>query len=288
MPRGDGGTACRQRRKKRKAENSDSEEEGAIGWLHDETMGDLIKASPLTGAKGTTEDCAQHTDFGALDLTAGAKSVSNKAAKKKRRREKMKNDNTNKKKGTTSSTSSAKLRLFCNHTFAISTLDTGLAHSDPSDSYNNQKSKLTNFGAVVVDTVSKKVTFLLARKSAVMKSTQKVRKAVKRGLRIVDIDGWVDLCVETGSVVKNIPEEMDFTALAAEVAERRDAEKKKQDDAVTDLDEAEIDPNAEGWSEPIALDCCCVCHENNPVGTVTDCPWCKDCNINRHISTKKK
>ena len=31
----------------------------------------------------------------------------------------------------------------------------------------------------------------------------------------------------------------------------------------------------EGWSKPISLDCCCVCHETDR----DDCPWCVDCNV---------
>ena len=37
-----------------------------------------------------------------------------------------------------------------------------------------------------------------------------------------------------------------------------------------------VDPDA-GWSEPISLDCCCVCHETGR----TDCEWCLDCNVTR-------
>ena len=28
-----------------------------------------------------------------------------------------------------------------------------------------------------------------------------------------------------------------------------------------------------GWTEPVSLGCCCVCHENGDV----DCPWCVEC-----------
>ena len=49
---------------------------------------------------------------------------------------------------------------------------------------------------------------------------------------------------------------------------------------VRDIDGNLVDPDAEGWSEPVQLDCCCVCHENNPPNTITDCEWCKTCNIN--------
>ena len=33
------------------------------------------------------------------------------------------------------------------------------------------------------------------------------------------------------------------------------------------------DANA-GWTEPVSIGCCCVCHEN---GTTNDCTWCVDC-----------
>ena len=36
------------------------------------------------------------------------------------------------------------------------------------------------------------------------------------------------------------------------------------------------DENNAGWSSPVQLDCCCVCHENGD----DNCHWCTECNIN--------
>ena len=137
---------------------------------------------------------------------------------------------------------------------------------------------------------------LLARRTAVERGTQKVRKAVKRGVEIVDIDEFVKGCVERGKVYSEVPGDMNLTERAREVAESKKKEKEVGDNdngdhnlsnedsknafLVRDIDGNLVDPDAEGWSEPVQLDCCCVCHENNPPNTITDCEWCKTCNIN--------
>jgi len=41
------------------------------------------------------------------------------------------------------------------------------------------------------------------------------------------------------------------------------------------------DPDDAGWSEPVSLDCCCVCHD-----TARDCDWCLDCNVTLALKSK--
>ena len=67
----------------------------------------------------------------------------------------------------TSTSPKPKSNLFKGKTFTITTISNGLQHENPEDSYLSQKAKLISLGANVIETVSKSLDFLLARKSAV-------------------------------------------------------------------------------------------------------------------------
>ena len=41
-----------------------------------------------------------------------------------------------------------------------------------------------------------------------------------------------------------------------------------------DDDETNVPDDNAGWTDPVSIGCCCVCHEN---GTTKYCPWCVDC-----------
>lgn len=100
--------------------------------------------------------------------------------------------------------------------------------------------------------------------TALENRTQRVRKAAKKGCILVDVE-WVRRCGEEGRRVE------------VEGYERNLAEKEVVTVAVEEDggEGEEIDPDA-GWSEPIALGCCCVCHD-----TGRDCEWCLDCDVTR-------
>lgn len=132
------------------------------------------------------------------------------------------------------------------------------------------KQLLQSLGATISPQVHKRVNYLISTDSAVQNLTQRVRQAIKRKVDVVDV-AWVKECREKGRRV-----EVD-NYLCNELVECLVAEKEKRDRGskkiCTSIDVVQID--GAGWSTPVHLDCCCVCHENGD----DDCPWCTDCNI---------
>jgi len=78
----------------------------------------------------------------------------------------------------TSTSPKPKSNLFKGKTFTITTISNGLQHENPEDSYLSQKAKLISLGANVIETVSKSLDFLLARKSAVEVSERILRASL--------------------------------------------------------------------------------------------------------------
>ena len=141
---------------------------------------------------------------------------------------------------------------------------------DPYQNYKMLKQLLQSLGATISPQVHKRVNYLISTDSAVQNLTQRVRQAIKRNVDVVDV-AWVKECREKGRRV-----EVD-NYLCNELVECLVAEKEKRDRGskkiCTSIDVVQID--GAGWSTPVHLDCCCVCHENGD----DDCPWCTDCNI---------
>ncbi|KAL7467208.1 hypothetical protein ACHAXS_007456 [Conticribra weissflogii] len=167
--------------------------------------------------------------------------------------------------------------------------------------------------------VHKRIHCLIATTPAIRNLTQRVRQAHKRNVDIVHVD-WVRECLECGKrldyrcgnggvnggereghlwndrVGELIREKEELKNLEAEDRKTKKSQKNDERESLDrepkchgnydDLAEEVIvmegndDDNA-GWSTPIQLDCCCVCHENGD----DNCPWCLDCNIN---ATKEK
>jgi len=126
-------------------------------------------------------------------------------------------------------------------------------------------------------------TKVRCNKSAVLQCTQRVRKAIKFGVDIINVE-WLHQCLETGKRVDYTP--FLLTELAATAAARHNNQQDKGgSDKKKDSNDEDIvvDPDA-GWTEAVSLDCCCVCHENGDL----NCPWCKTCNITlaRQISSR--
>mmetsp|Transcript_25602 Transcript_25602/g.49184 ORF Transcript_25602/g.49184 Transcript_25602/m.49184 type:complete len:445 (+) Transcript_25602:105-1439(+) len=157
--------------------------------------------------------------------------------------------------------------------------------------------------------IHKRIHCLIATTPAIRNLTQRVRQAYKRNVDIVHVD-WVRDCLECGKrldyrggngseegylwndrVGEFIREKEELKKTEEEENKRKQPQKKYEKEALDhsgkchrnydDLAEEVIvmegndDDNA-GWSTPIQLDCCCVCHENGD----DNCPWCVDCNIN--------
>lgn len=134
--------------------------------------------------------------------------------------------------------------------------------------------------------VHKKVFGVICNESAVSQLTQRVRKAIKKKhCLLIDVK-WIKQCQEQNCRIDH------KNYLLTELAEKTIENKSKS---------AEVKPRSEiichecndddvlllqtdiGWSEPVSLDCCCVCHETNR----DDCKWCEDCNVTLALKTAK-
>ena len=153
---------------------------------------------------------------------------------------------------------------------AVSTLDVkGKAHTDAQSSYKAISDLCRSLGASVTGQVHSRVTCLICNRSAVRHATQRVRKALKKNIPLVDVT-WVRRCHEEGKRIAY--NEYCLNELAINVLESRTIDVDTADDA---LALHEIPESA--WSEPTSLGCCCVCHENGD----DKCPWCLECDVNK-------
>jgi len=161
---------------------------------------------------------------------------------------------------------------------SISTLEErGKTHEH---SYKTVRDLAQNLGATVTTQVHKRVRYVVCTPSAIHHATQRVRKAVKRKIALVDV-AWLLQCCEDGAVVDVAQYRVD----AAAVSDKTSNDVAAVDGNVTNgnsngnCDDDDVVPQLEmivedaGWTEAQSLGCCCVCHEN---GTTDACPWCRD------------
>jgi hypothetical protein len=148
---------------------------------------------------------------------------------------------------------------------AVSTTKNKVDGDQHARSYQNVCAKCQNLGATISSQVSKKVTALIASEDAIQQATQRVRKAGKKAKPILSI-AWLEECEKEGRKLEF--GEYSLTDRAKTAIQNYDGNKQVAD---ADGPVVEEDPNA-GWSEPVSLGCCCVCHE---MGTTQDCEWCK-------------
>lgn len=179
-------------------------------------------------------------------------------------------------------------------TLAVTTLDkkrTGRdgdnrnddASCPPSSSYKQTIDTCKECGATITRQVHKRVNALIVGDAAVQNATQRVRKAIKLCIPIVDA-GWIRACADSGTRVDWAEYLRDDEAKEAAEAKKAASAAAAADTASADgcdvkFDISAADANAaSGWSEPVELDCCCVCHENGDL----ECPWCtgeEECNL---------
>jgi hypothetical protein len=113
-----------------------------------------------------------------------------------------------------------------------------------------------------------------------------IRKAQKQNKPLVSVE-WLEACRKQGQKVDTESYRLESFAkkdLASPSRRKFDTDEhdggKNKDDEDDDDDDDDdddqviSDANA-GWTVPISIGCCCVCHEN---GTTKDCTWCMDCN----------
>ena len=150
---------------------------------------------------------------------------------------------------------------------AVSTLDVrGKSHTDSESSYKAIADLCQSLGASVTGQLHRRVSCLVCNPTAVNNATQRVRKAVKKNVPLVDVE-WIRQCREQEKCVDLEPFRLDNVAV--QVIESRPVE--SSDAVYTTPNEDELPASV--WSEPASLGCCCVCHENGDA----NCPWCTGC-----------
>lgn len=196
------------------------------------------------------------------------KSSQSNSKSPKRNSDTQKNPNPNKKRKRTSKPLNGMV-------VAVSTLDVkGQSHSDSQSSYKAVADQCQKLGASVTGQLHRRVSCLVCNETAVKNSTQRVRKAVKKKVPLVDV-AWIHKCRDEEELVDMDPFRLDD--LATTVVESRKEKASTVEVEVTDAS-AEVDGvPASAWTEPESLGCCCVCHENGD----DNCPWCPDCNAKR-------
>jgi hypothetical protein len=195
---------------------------------------------------------------------------------KSKRKRQRKNDNGNA-KNSKNDTTKIKLPLV-GLTLAISTLDVkGQEHENRDLSYKSISKLCVELGAKVAAQVHKKVSALICTTTSLQNATQRVRKAVKHDIPLVDVT-WLYECqkdkTDTGLQVSFQDYLLD-KSLVREIP--------KQGGGGMNPDYEEIPDK--GWTEAEDLGCCCVCHEN---GSGDVCPWCTDCTTNTAAARAKK
>jgi len=226
--------------------------------------------------------------------------------KKKKNRKRKRNHNISANTDTTTKNgktiSACNKQLFNGLILAISTLESKQTNTTSSSAttintssiMNNKtlKQTLKSHGATISPQVHKKVHYLIATDSAIQNLTQRVRQAYKRNVDIVNVN-WIDECIKKNTTKKCSRVDVEIylcNELVETLIDEKEREKKKQnsnreDDGNTSDIPAE---DTNGWSTPIELDCCCVCHENGD----DNCPWCtgpeNTCNLTLARLAKKQ
>jgi len=131
-------------------------------------------------------------------------------------------------------------------------------------SYQTVADQCLALGATVSNQVHKKVVCVICSSAAVQQGTQRVRKAYKKGIPIVNV-AWLNAC-------KKQAQRLDFDEYIASYNPPAAA---SPDENNVEFVEGKKNcvPNA-GWTKAISYGCSCVCHENGD----KNCLWCHDCN----------
>jgi len=157
-----------------------------------------------------------------------------------------------------------------------------------ADNYKGISELCRRLGARTTGQVHRKVDCVLASKTAVDGDTQRVRKARKKGVPVVDIE-WLRN-FDGGATTTYIP--FDAYVIAADdkkptasiIASNQTNLKQCATSeaaaaaAAAAASAVPVPSEIAGWSEAVDLGCCCVCHESGaPIED--DCPWCVECSV---------
>lgn len=212
--------------------------------------------------------------------------------KRKRTSEEKSNKRSKKATNSLNNSTSKNVKYLNGLTLAVSTQESSSLPNDASNtslsSYKDVSALIQSLGGIVTAQVHNRVFGVICNRSSVVQNTQRVRKAVKKGLGLIDVE-WLHACQMEKKRVDHTPYLLnDFFKMESE--RNKDLKNTKQHVAFGDPTEEELFliNNDVGWSEPVDLDCCCVCHDDNR----DDCKWCceegKECNKileNRKIIT---
>ena len=199
-------------------------------------------------------------------------SPSHKRRNKRKRKNPSSSATTSKCVGSSNTTTK---QIFNGLIVAISTLESKqtncankLTGDDPSNETMNNtkalKSLLQSLGATVSPQVHKRVHYLISTDSAMQNLTQRVRQAFKRNVDIIDIE-WVTKCREKNARV-NAGNYL-CNELVQCLIEEKEREKRKLLASDGIAGNSDIPDENAGWTKPVELDCCCVCHEVCMCGT---------------------
>jgi hypothetical protein len=166
---------------------------------------------------------------------------------------------------------------------AVSALKESSNEASP-DTYNHLLSLCQQSGAQTTSQIHKRVKVLIVTPSAVRNGTQRVRKAWKFNLPVVDAS-WLHACIQQETripldeyrILPPVDDDKKTTTTALWKKTTNSTKKNTNNDVVADrigdssLEEKHLD-----------LGCCCICHDaaDGHGKKETDCAWCVDCSVN--------
>ena len=185
-----------------------------------------------------------------------------------------------KKEGTTNSTTTRR-RVSCikGKLVAVSSL-IDQAERSCEDSYAHLSGICTAAGAKVSSHVHRKVFCVIATESAIKQQTQRVRKAWKFGIHVVNVM-WLHDGFPVNFEAYTVPSDLRKKHPSASSPTINKTTRVQHDVPDDTKPESKPDLSLPAASEiTIDLGCCCVCHDTSSIGT-PDCEWCVECPVNR-------
>jgi len=250
-----------------------------------ETEESMVQHTSTESSNLSKRTAVEQENRGAVTSSSNEDLISDTARSAQSNTSKRKPSNNKKRKHASSTKQTSTDRaIFNGLILAISTLESKTINKESSeatsDTYNNFKlisNLLKSNGATISPQIHKRVHYLVCTTQALDNLTQRVRQTLKRNVDIVHVD-WVKVCLETG--VRVDAQKYLMKSRARELMDEKEKAESKTicvEKTINDGYESDIpDENDAGWTSPVQLDCCCVCHENGD----ENCPWCTECNIN--------
>lgn len=171
--------------------------------------------------------------------------------------------------------------IFKGLTFAVTTFQTNKKNMKAGSNYSSICNAIKEIGGTVCGTVHRKVSYVVATQAAIQQNTQKIRKASKHNIKIVDIF-YIEKCKSAGKILplekfllkpNSIRKRKRNALSSSEQKQQCDNKEKKMKKIATNSDR-----NNDDATKSFDLGCCCICHGDDPqVDVVLPCPWCANC-----------